>query len=131
MPNTNASFSPRMRSDELKTQIGKLEQLDHRTAVQPTLMGFDAETEELLVRLYGGSHKYVEAYKYATVGEAEALVNLPESAQEPNRRPTATSGTTWDPHGNARYGSQRSIGADRRRPRRPSTPIALSNNLRS
>ena len=83
MPNTNASFSPRMRSDELKTQIGKLEQLDHRTAVQPTLMGFDAETEELLVRLYGGSHKYVEAYKYATVGEAEALVNLPESAQEP------------------------------------------------
>jgi hypothetical protein len=29
------------------------------------------------------SHKYVEAYKYATVAEAEALVNLPESAQEP------------------------------------------------
>jgi hypothetical protein len=83
MPNTNASFSPKMRSDELKQQIGKLEQLDHRSPVLPTLEGFDAETEALLARLYGTSHKYVEAYKYATVAEAEALVNLPESAQEP------------------------------------------------
>lgn len=82
MPNTNASFSPRMRSDELKEQIGKLEHLDHRTPVLPTLDGFDAETEALLGRLYGTSHKYVEAYKYATVAETEALVNLPESAQE-------------------------------------------------
>ena len=82
MPNTNASFSPRMRSDELKEQIGKLEHLDHRTPVLPTLEGFDAETEALLGRLYGSSHKYVEAYKYATVAETEALVNLPESAQE-------------------------------------------------
>ena len=82
MPNTNASFSPRMRSDELKEQISKLEHLDHRTPVLPTLDGFDAETEALLGRLYGTSHKYVEAYKYATVGETEALVNLPESAQE-------------------------------------------------
>jgi hypothetical protein len=82
MPNTNASFSPRMRSDELKEQIGKLEHLDHRTPVLPMLDGFDAETEALLGRLYGTSHKYVEAYKYATVAETEALVNLPESAQE-------------------------------------------------
>ena len=57
MPNTNASFSPRMRSDELKEQIGKLERLEHRAPVLPTLDGFDAETE--------------------------ALANLPESAQEP------------------------------------------------
>jgi hypothetical protein len=83
MPNTNASFSPKMRSDELKQQIGKLEKLDHRAPVLPTLEGFDAETEGLLGRLYGPGHKYVEAYKYATVAETEALVNLPESAQEP------------------------------------------------
>lgn len=83
MPNTNASFSPRMRSDELKKQIGKLEDLDHRAPVLPTLDRFDAETEALLARLYGASHKYVEAYKYTTVAETEALVNLPESAQEP------------------------------------------------
>jgi hypothetical protein len=83
MPNTNASFSPRMRSDELKEQIGKLEGLDHRAPVQPSLEGFDAETEALLGRLYGASHRYLETYKYATVAETEALVNLPESAQEP------------------------------------------------
>src|SRR5574339_660138 len=83
MPNTNASFSPRMRSAELKQQIVKLEQLDHRTPVLPSLETFDAETEALLGRLYGAAHKYLEAYKYATVAEAEALVNLPESAQEP------------------------------------------------
>ena len=83
MPNTNASFSPRMRSDELKEQIGTLEGVNHRAPVQPSLEGFDAETEALLGRLYGASHKYVEAYKYATVAETEALVNLPESAQEP------------------------------------------------
>lgn len=81
MPNTNASFSPRMQ--ELKAQIGKLEGLDHRAPVQPNLEGFDAETEALLGRLYGPSHQYLEAYKYATVAETEALVNLPESAQEP------------------------------------------------
>jgi hypothetical protein len=39
MPNTNASFSPKMRSDELREQIGKLEQLDHRAPVLPTLRG--------------------------------------------------------------------------------------------
>jgi hypothetical protein len=82
MPNTNASFSPRMRSDELKQQIGKLEQLNHRAPVRPSLEEFDVETEALLERLYGAGHKYIEAYKYATVAETEALVNLPESAQE-------------------------------------------------
>ncbi|ALA58379.1 hypothetical protein [Nitrospira moscoviensis] len=86
MPNTNASFSPRMRSDELKAQIEKLAALDHRAPVQPMLLAFDSETEALLVRLYGDSHRYVEAYKYATLAEAEALVNLPTSAQEPMAR---------------------------------------------
>lgn len=83
MPNTSASFTPRMRSDEVKTQIGKLEALDHRAPVHPTLESFDTETEALLGRLYGESHRYLETYKYATVAETEALVNLPESAQEP------------------------------------------------
>jgi hypothetical protein len=83
MPNTNASFSPKMRSDELKEQIRKLEQLDHRAPVLPSLEAFDTETEALLGRVYGAGHKYIEAYKYATVAETEALANLPESAQEP------------------------------------------------
>jgi hypothetical protein len=83
MPNTNASFSPRMRSDEVKAQIDKLAALDHRVPIHPTLEGFDGETEALLGRLYGESHRHVEAYKYATLAETEAVVNLPESAQEP------------------------------------------------
>ncbi|HEU4684624.1 MAG TPA: hypothetical protein VFS39_09020 [Nitrospira sp.] len=83
MPNTNASFSPRMRSDELKAQIEKLEALEHRAPVLPMLERFDGETEALLGRLYGQSHRYVELYRYAMLGETEAMVNLPESAQEP------------------------------------------------
>ncbi len=83
MTDTNASFPSGLRSDELRAQIGKLEGLDHRTPVQPNLEAFDAETEALLGRLYGETHRYVEAYKYAALAEAEAMVNLPESAQEP------------------------------------------------
>jgi uncharacterized protein YjaG (DUF416 family) len=71
-----------VRSEQLKSQIDKLERLDHRTPVVPTFDAFDAETEALLGRLYGEAHHYLEAYKYASLGEAEALVNLPESAQE-------------------------------------------------
>ena len=52
MPNTNAPFTPRMRSDEVKIQIGKLEAMDHRAPVHPTLESFDTETEALLARLY-------------------------------------------------------------------------------
>ena len=80
---TNSSFGHRSRTDELKAQIGKLEGLDHRTPVDPMLDAFDVETEALLGRLYGETHPYLEAYKYASLGEAEALLNLPESAQEP------------------------------------------------
>lgn len=83
MPNTNASFAPRMRSEELQALIDKLETLDHRAPVQPDLERFDEEAEALLIRLYGQDHRYVETYKYAALAEAEALVNLPESAQEP------------------------------------------------
>jgi len=54
--------------------------------VNPTFDQFDADTEDMLIKIYGANHQYVESYKYATVGEAEALVNLPESAQEPLTR---------------------------------------------
>lgn len=82
MAQTNGSFRPHVRSEKIKTQIDKLERLDHRTPVVPTFDAFDAETEALLGTLYGEAHQYLEAYKYASLGEAEALVNLPESAQE-------------------------------------------------
>jgi len=78
--------STQSRSDGLKAQIDKLEGLAHNSAVNPTFDQFDADTEDMLIKIYGANHKYVESYKYATVGEAEAMVNLPQSAQEPTAR---------------------------------------------
>jgi hypothetical protein len=86
MPEVNSMYHAHLRSDDLKAQIDKLEGLAHHAAVDPTFDGFDAETEDILTKIYGLNHKYVESYKYATVGEAEAIVNLPESAQEPLTR---------------------------------------------
>ena len=83
MAEVNSMYHARLRSDDLKSQIDKLEGLAHHTVVSPTFDLFDAETEDILIRIYGANHKYVESYKYATLGEAEAMVNLPESAQEP------------------------------------------------
>ena len=86
MTEVNSMYHAPSRSDALKSQIDKLEDLAHHTAVNPTFDQFDADTEDILLRIYGANHQYVESYKYATVGEAEALVNLPESAQEPLTR---------------------------------------------
>ena len=86
MTEVNSMYRAETRSDGLKAQIEKLEGLAHHTAVNPTFDQFDTETEDILMKIYGANHKYVESYKYATVGEAEALVNLPESAQEPQTR---------------------------------------------
>jgi hypothetical protein len=86
MAEVNSMYHAQTRSDALKSQIEKLEGLAHHTVVNPTFDQFDAETENILIKVYGANHRYVEAYKYATVGEAEALVNLPESAQEPSAR---------------------------------------------
>lgn len=86
MTEVNSMYHAQTRSDALKSQIEKLESLAHHTVVNPTFDQFDAETENILIQVYGANHRYVEAYKYATVDEAEALVNLPESAQEPLTR---------------------------------------------
>jgi hypothetical protein len=86
MSEINSMYHARLRSDDLKAQIDKLEGLAHHTVVNPTFETFDAETEDILAKIYGATHRYVESYKYATLGEAEAMVNLPESAQEPLTR---------------------------------------------
>ena len=80
---SQGSFRPHLRNDDIRTQIEKLERLDHKASVSPVLRDFDTETEELLVKLYGEATQYLQAYKYASFGDAEAVVNLPESAQEP------------------------------------------------
>ncbi|GKS62751.1 hypothetical protein YTPLAS72_00550 [Nitrospira sp.] len=86
MPNTNASFAPYTRSDAIKSQLDVLDSMDIQEPNQQELESFDTQTQEVLAKLYGESHQYLEVYKYATLGEAEALVNLPESAQEPQSR---------------------------------------------
>lgn len=86
MAEVNSMYHAPSRSDALKSQIDKLESLAHRAVVDLTFEQFDAETEDILIKIYGANHPYVESYKYATVGEAEALVNLPESPQEPLTR---------------------------------------------
>jgi hypothetical protein len=82
MPNTNSSFSPITRITQLNAQLERLEALGHRQANEQELAQFDDEIEELLGRHFGPADARIEAYKYATLAEAETLVNLPESAQE-------------------------------------------------
>jgi hypothetical protein len=86
MAEVNSMYRARLRSDDIKMQIEKLEGLAHHTVVNPTFEVFDEETEDILGRIFGDTHQYVESYNYAALGEAEAIVNLPESAQEPQTR---------------------------------------------
>ncbi|MDL1889664.1 hypothetical protein FBQ96_08820 [Nitrospirales bacterium NOB] len=88
----NATYHPQLRSDHIKAQLNKLEALEHQAPVTPSCDQFDAETIELLTGIYGDTHQYVESYKYATLGEAEAIVNLPEFAQEPQTRDVPKKG---------------------------------------
>lgn len=83
MPNTNASFSPFNRMYRLEQQLKKLDELAHEHMSLEAVTEFDAETEQLLIDLYDSGAEQLESYKYATLGEAEAIVNLPESAQQP------------------------------------------------
>jgi hypothetical protein len=82
MPNTNSSFSPESRTDRFQSQIDKLEALSHGQADSRSLDEFDAETEQLIVDAFGAANERIETYKYATMADAEMMVNMPESAQE-------------------------------------------------
>ncbi len=83
MTNTNASFSPLQHSDQFRAQLEKLEKLGHaQIGATHDWIEFDEETEELLRKTFGDTNEYVEAFAMATMAEAEALVNMPESAQE-------------------------------------------------
>ena len=82
MPNINASFSQLSRTDQLHALLDKLETLSKGQVDQPALAEFDRDTEDLLAKTFGKANPHMETYQYALMGEAEALVNLPESAQE-------------------------------------------------
>jgi hypothetical protein len=79
------------RTKRLEELIHKLEHLSQSpkgTLQEPNeaLELFDGECEQLLKDLYGPEHEQLQSYKYATLGEAEAIINLPESAQLPTER---------------------------------------------
>jgi len=86
MPNTNASFRPLSRTERLEQQIKKLDGLMHEPTPSMELSAFDTDTEHLLLNLVCQDGKWLESYKYAMLGEAEAIVNLPESAQQAGAR---------------------------------------------
>lgn len=86
MPNINASFRPLSRTDRLEQQIKKLDDFMRDPVPSKELNAFDTETEQLLLNLSCQDGKWLESYKYAVLGEAEAIVNLPESAQQPGVR---------------------------------------------
>lgn len=82
MPNTNASFAPINRTYRLEQQIEKLDRFMRESTESQELNTFDTETEQLLLNLNCQDGTWLETYKYATLGEAEAMVNMPESPQE-------------------------------------------------
>ena len=83
MAEVNSMYHARLRSDDITAQIDKLEGLAHHIVVNPTFDMFDVQTEDILIKIYGANHQYVESYKYATLGEAEAMVNLQSRHRNP------------------------------------------------
>ena len=67
--------------DQLAEQIKKLAALRHM-ADSSALEEFDDETEQLILQRFGQDTKHWEAYELAMMGEAETIVNMPQSAQE-------------------------------------------------
>lgn len=86
MPNTNASFAPIGRTNRLEKQLETLDKLMQSDVGSAELRLFDDETEKLLLNLNCQKGTWLETYKYATIGEAEAMVNMPESAQQVTTR---------------------------------------------
>ena len=81
--NSSLETSRTKRLEELIHKLEHLSQSSKGTLQEPNeaLELFDDECEQLLKDLYGPEHERLQFYKYATLGEAEAIINLPESAQ--------------------------------------------------
>jgi hypothetical protein len=67
--------------DQFTEQIKKLEALRH-SVDSAALEEFDEETEQLILQRFGEATNHLEAYELAMMGEAETIVNMPQSAQE-------------------------------------------------
>ena len=67
--------------DQFTEQLKKLEALRH-AADSSALEEFDEETEQLILQRFGEATNHLEAYELAMMGEADTIVNMPQSAQE-------------------------------------------------
>jgi hypothetical protein len=91
MPTPYSSLPETSRTKRLEELVHRLEDISQSQEgalhePNEVLAAFDGEVEQLLTELYGAEHERLQSYKYATLGEAEAMVNLPESAQLPTER---------------------------------------------
>lgn len=91
MPTPYSSLPETSRTKRLEELVHRLEDISQSQegalhGPNEVLAAFDGEVEQLLTELYGAEHERLQSYKYATLGEAEAMVNLPESAQLPTER---------------------------------------------
>ncbi|MDR4486987.1 MAG: hypothetical protein R3B83_05610 [Nitrospirales bacterium] len=82
MADSNPSFVFVKRADYVREKLRQLEELRQSHANEKRWETYDTEVENLLAQTFGATHSYIETYKYATLGEAEALVNMPEAGQE-------------------------------------------------
>jgi hypothetical protein len=78
----NSSFPAVPFWQRFQERINMLNQVGGEQMDASALAAFDEETEELIREAYGETNDRLEAYRYATMAEAESVVNLPESAQE-------------------------------------------------
>jgi hypothetical protein len=67
--------------DQFTEQLKKLEALRHAVD-SAALEEFDEEAEQLILQRFGEATNHLEAYELAVMGEADTIVNMPQSAQE-------------------------------------------------
>src|SRR6476661_7849287 len=66
----------------LQALLARFKPFLSRRSGSASLQKFDQEAEEALSEIFGEASEMPEAYEYAKVGEAAALINMPEEAQE-------------------------------------------------
>lgn len=72
--------------ERLRLLLASFQPFLSRRKTEASLDDFDAEAEELIGELFGETSELRETYAYAKMGEAAALLNMPEEAQESGAR---------------------------------------------
>jgi signal-transduction protein with cAMP-binding, CBS, and nucleotidyltransferase domain len=81
-PQGQKGSSPDYDIDRLRKQLSVLKGYLVSEPSGEALVGFDSDSVDMISGLLGSSSPMIEAYEYATMGEAAGLINLPEEAPE-------------------------------------------------